>query len=191
MSQLTRIIYISRSTFKSSTSNTVIEPNVGRILAQSRINNHRNGLVGVLYFGDGCFFQCLEGEESAVSRLYERLKLDKRHKDIKLISQEKISSLSYGEWAMKFVPIEKDMTRLLEQSGFKKFDPYRFDHAMVEKVITLLRRSTNPRTDAVVEKMIKESVATPPGDTTSKVGWPIAAALVCAVAAAGAIFLLR
>ena len=191
MSQLIRIIYISRSTFQPTRSNAVIEPNVGRILTQSRINNQRKGLVGVLYFGDGCFFQCLEGEQSAIDKLYARLQLDERHKDIKLISREPISALSYGEWAMKFVPIERDMTRLLKEGGFKSFDPYRFDGAMVQKVMNLLRTSTNPTTDAVVETLIQQSIAAPTDGKASGVRWPIAVALVVAVMIVVAIFLLR
>lgn len=191
MPQLTRIIYISRSTFRSTKSNAVIEPNVGRILTQSRINNQRNGLVGVLYFGDGCFFQCLEGEQSAVDRLYARLQADERHKDIKLISQENISALSYGEWAMKFVPIERDMTRLLKEGGFTSFDPYRFDNAMVQKVMNLLRTSKRPTTDAVVETMIKQSITSPAGNKVSGVRWPVAAAAVVAAAVIAGLFLVR
>ncbi len=60
MPNLVWIIYISRSTFTPSGVSMAIEPNVARILAKSRVNNRRNGLVGVLYFCDGCFFQCLE-----------------------------------------------------------------------------------------------------------------------------------
>ena len=71
-----------------------IEPNVARILAKSRINNRRDGLVGVLYFGDSCFFQCLEGTESAVDALYARLQSDTRHTDIKLLSH-KIQTVFY------------------------------------------------------------------------------------------------
>ena len=105
MQRLIQIIYISRSTFISSGLVRGIEPNVARILAKSRINNRRNGLVGVLYFGDGCFFQCLQGEEAAVDALYARLESDSRHKDLKLFSRKQISALSFADWSMKYVPI--------------------------------------------------------------------------------------
>lgn len=67
VSDLVQIVYVSRSTFTSMPAAQGIEPSMARILAQSRINNARRGLVGALYFGDGCFFQCLEGraDESA------------------------------------------------------------------------------------------------------------------------------
>jgi hypothetical protein len=191
MSQLIRIIYISRSTFAPTMSNAVIEPNVARILAKSRINNRRNGLVGVLYFGDGCFFQCLEGEQSAIDTLYARLQSDERHKDIQLLSRENISALSYAGWVMKFVPLEKEMTLLLKERGLKRFDPYRFDPVMVEKVMNLLRTSTNPTTDAVVETLIRKSMAAPAADKAPRALWPIAAALiVVVVVVAAGIFLL-
>ena len=59
MDRLVQIIYISKSSFTPTVNSAGIEPNVARILVKSRINNRKNGLVGVLYFGDGCFFQCL------------------------------------------------------------------------------------------------------------------------------------
>lgn len=193
MPQLIRIIYISRSTFQATRTDAVIEPNVGRILAQSRINNRRDGLVGVLYFGDGCFFQCLEGEQSAIDALYARLQKDKRHKDLKLLAREPIRALSYEEWAMKFVPLEREMTRMLKAAGLQRFDPYRFDKPMVQKVMDLLRTASDPTTGAMVEDLLRKSIATPTSGKKDPVAfWPFAAAgLTAAAAAAAAVFLLR
>ncbi|GAC1525120.1 MAG: hypothetical protein NVS2B4_00850 [Ramlibacter sp.] len=193
MPQLIRIIYISRSTFKATRTDAVIEPNVGRILAQSRINNRRDGLVGALYFGDGCFFQCLEGEQSAIDALYARLQIDRRHKDIKLLSRESIGALSYGDWAMKFVPLEREMTRLLQAAGLQRFDPYRFDKPMVQKVMSLLRSANDPTTGTLVEDLLRKSIATPVAEKKASAAyWPVAAVGFAAAACASAvIFLLR
>lgn len=160
MQRLIQIIYISRSTFTPSGLTMGIEPNVARILAKSRINNRRNGLVGVLYFGDGCFFQCLEGDEAAVDALYVRLQSDSRHKDIKLFSRKQINALSYADWSMKYVPIEKEMSLLLAKGGHKKFDPYQFDDAMIHGVMSLLHISTDPTAASKVEGLIQQSVET-------------------------------
>jgi hypothetical protein len=134
----TQIIYISRSTFKPNPASNGIEPNVARILAKSRVNNRKNGLVGVLYFGDGCFFQCLEGEEAAVDKLYQRLLHDDRHTDIKLLSKKSIDELSFADWSMKYVPLEDKMNSLLIANGYKSFNPYLFSTHMIEKVLELL-----------------------------------------------------
>lgn len=139
----TQIIYISRSTFTPSALTNGIEPNVARILAKSRVNNRKNGLVGVLYFGDGCFFQCLEGKEEAVDKLYQTLLQDDRHTDIKLLSKKTVEDRSFAEWSMKFVPTEEQMNRLLLSNGYKSFNPYLFSTHMIEKVLELLFASND------------------------------------------------
>lgn len=183
MQRLIQIIYISRSTFTPSGLTMGIEPNVARILAKSRINNRRNGLVGVLYFGDGCFFQCLEGDEAAVDALYARLQSDSRHKDIKLFSRKQISGLSYAEWSMKYVPIEKEMSRLLAKGGYKKFDPYQFDDAMIKDVMSLLHISADPTAAGKVEGLIQQSVEVPAADNSGR-RWGLVA-IVAVVAIIG------
>lgn len=189
MQPLIEIIYMSRSTFTPSRLVMNIEPNVARILAKSRINNRRNGLVGVLYFGDGCFFQCLQGEEAAVDALYALLQSDNRHKDLKLFSRKQISALAYADWSMKYVPIEKDMIRLLEKGGYQTFDPYQFDDAMIQDVMSLLQRSPDPTTGSKVEKMIQQSIK-PPGGAKSKLGWSIVT-LIALVVAAGIMMVVQ
>lgn len=139
MSNLVRIVYVSRSTFPPLPAEQGIEPNVARILVQSRMNNARRGLVGALYFGDGCFFQCLEGPESAVDRLYAALLADPRHTDLRVLSREPIERTRFATWSMKYVPLDEAMKALLRERGLPAFDPYRFDEATVARVLTLLR----------------------------------------------------
>lgn len=150
MTDLIRIVYISRATFPISRANDGIEPTVARILSTSRTNNRKNGLVGMLYYGDGCFFQCLEGQSSKVQVLYKTLLKDPRHKDLKVLASEPIKRLSFPDWSMKYVPVDKHMLGLLEEHGFETFDPYRFDHHLVERVMQLLQGVPDP-TIPVVE----------------------------------------
>lgn len=152
---------MSRSTFIPSRLVMNIEPNVARILAKSRINNRRNGLVGVLYFGDGCFFQCLEGEETAIDTLYAKLMDDTRHKEIKLFSRKPVTALTFPDWAMKYVPLEKPMSRLLATRGFKTFDPYKFDAEMIQSVMSLLHSSADPTAVGKAENPIRQATESP------------------------------
>jgi hypothetical protein len=154
---LVQIVYISRATFVPPEKAQGIEPNVARILAKSRINNRRNGLVGVLYFGNSCFFQCLEGETSAVDALYARLESDPRHKDITLLSRTPIEALSFSSWDMKYVPLEREMGELLAKNGHQTFDPYRFDAAMTQKVMHLLQTNMDAAAVAKMDRMIEKA----------------------------------
>lgn len=135
MKNLLQIVYISRSTFTSSDSHSKIEPNVARILGKSRINNRKNGLVGVLYFGDGIFFQCLEGEEGAVNQLMDKLALDPRHQDLRIVSKKYVDKLSFADWAMKFAPIDSKIAGFLRANGFQRFDPYAFSEEVTRKFL--------------------------------------------------------
>ncbi|WP_228139517.1 BLUF domain-containing protein, partial [Acinetobacter baumannii] len=51
------------------------------ILTEARDFNDLNGICGVLYYADNAFFQCLEGEQEVVERLFEKMAL--LHKDLK------------------------------------------------------------------------------------------------------------
>lgn len=144
MTELVRIIYISRATFDSLPAADGVEPTVSRILSTSRRNNRRNGLVGMLYYGDGCFFQCLEGERSKLEGLYRTLLKDKRHTDLKILASEPIKRLSFPDWNMKYVPLDQSMSRLMSEHGFDRFDPYRFDHHLVERVMQLMQGVPDP-----------------------------------------------
>jgi hypothetical protein len=168
MTDLIRIVYISRATFPISRANDGIEPTVARILSTSRANNRKNGLVGMLYYGDGCFFQCLEGETSKVQALYKTLLKDPRHKDLKVLASEPIKRLSFPDWSMKYVPVDEHMLKLLEEHGFDTFDPYRFDHHLVERVMQLLQGVPDPTVPVV------EARASAPARTVLAMTEPLA-----------------
>lgn len=147
MKKLIQVIYISHSTFQPTTATNKIEPNVARILAKSRVNNRKNGLVGVLYFGDGVFFQCIEGEDEAVNRLLTKLSQDTRHKDLKILSKKNIEQLSFIDWAMKFAPLDEKISAFLKENGFQTFDPYLFTNELVETFLAKLFSAYDPTID--------------------------------------------
>lgn len=138
---LIKLAYISRATFRPYPAASGVEPTVGRILISSRRNNPALGVVGGLYYGEGCFFQYLEGEESAVRGLFETIMADDRHKDVKVVMEEPISALSFSGWSMKYVPLAGQVEALLRRNGLERFDPYAFKPAMVEAMIDLIHDS--------------------------------------------------
>jgi hypothetical protein len=189
MPNLVQIIYISRSTFTPSGVSMGIEPNVARILAASRINNRKNGLVGVLYFGDGCFFQCLEGEAEAVDALYAKLLRDNRHQDLKLFSRKTITTLSFPDWSMKYVPLEKQMNRLLAMRGLKTFDPYQFDADMIKSVMELLHASADAGSVYEAEVAMRKSEQLYASEKSGR-RWKTVAIIAAVLAAGSAVFAL-
>lgn len=161
MQNLIRLVYISRSTFISSSSARGIEPNVARILAKSRANNRKLGLVGALYFGDGCFFQCLEGEQSVVDDLFAKISADKRHTDLKVLLRESIARTTFADWSMKYVLSEKKVWDLLREEGLHAFDPYRLSDSATRKLLSFLFESNDSDADAGLEDIKKSSPKRP------------------------------
>ena len=147
MAELQQLVYISRASFAPSRQGLGVEPEVGRILVQSRLNNPRRGLVGALYYGDGHFFQCLEGPSEAIDALYVKLLADTRHRDLKVLSRSNISRASFTDWAMKYVPGANEVKALLKKHGHARFDPYRFNPAAVRDMVTLLHRGSDASTE--------------------------------------------
>jgi hypothetical protein len=139
MTQLIQLVYISRSTFASTENfRGAIEPNAGQMLIQARTNNRKTGLTGALCYGDGCFMQCLEGEEAPLNNLLSKLKVDPRHNHFTVLWQKPIKTRSFERWEMKFVALEGPMMKWLESLGYERFDPYQFDAPMVNRVLNFL-----------------------------------------------------
>lgn len=157
MSNLMRITYVSRSTFKPFNANLGIEPHVARILSESRRNNMGRHLVGVLYYGNGCFFQCLEGEKEDIDRLYASLEHDPRHRDLKILSQHPIEQITFFDWSMKYVSVDPEVQALLKKYNMPKFDPYQFDAQLIQEMVDIFHRLPEPASPIDVERVAENT----------------------------------
>lgn len=95
------IVYISSAKLGLTYSEII------NIVEDSRINNEKNGLTGLLLFNSGNFMQLLEGEESVVDALYRKIEKDRRHTEVKLLLKEPITHRNFNNWTMGFKNIEK------------------------------------------------------------------------------------
>lgn len=179
-----RLVYASRANFMAGADNATVNSDMARILMQSRKNNPANGLVGALYFADGCFFQCLEGPADAVDALYARLHQDTRHRDLKVLSRNAIQQLSFSRWSMKFVPNAGAVRDLLANNGLHAFDPYTFNAKVLAEMINLLLQGSDL---AVVEAQVVPSLRDPESLVVARRAQLLSAfALFVAFAALGA-----
>jgi hypothetical protein len=104
---LVRCLYASRPA-------TPLTPEVmDSILEQSRQNNPRLGITGMLCMSDDTFIQVLEGGRDAVCELYKTIVTDPRHTHVRLLVYEEITERRFGHWTMGHVNIAKVNTSLL------------------------------------------------------------------------------
>lgn len=133
-----QIVYVSRANFPLSTDPYQVEPEVTRVLEQSRANNRNRRLVGVLCFGDGYFLQCLQGDSEDINALFDVLKKDTRHTDIKILSESIIHQKSFSKWDMKYAGVGSAIQKILHEHNLKSFNPYQFNDTILESIIHYL-----------------------------------------------------
>lgn len=161
MSNLLRMVYVSTSTNPVNTGDSNVHKDIGRILMQSRKNNPKQHIGGVLYFSNNYFFQCLEGEQEAVNNLYQKISTDPRHNNVQTISVKQINKRQFGNWSMKYVALQDNVTRLLDKKGMTEFNPYKFDNEMIDEMLSLFTtevdNSSTPDQNYDIESPKKEN----------------------------------
>lgn len=91
-----RIIYRSHSQIPQDQRSAVL----GEIFSTARTNNKAVGVTGALLITDHYFVQALEGEESVVRSLYERISADERHNNVTLVDEQSVDARIFSRWAM-------------------------------------------------------------------------------------------
>ena len=152
---LYRLAYASRSTFKPFVSASGMDVNIAQILEVARQNNQKNHLVGALYYGNGCFFQCLEGSKQAIDDLYTKLLKDPRHENLKILAYDAIEEAHFSSWEMKFATIDHEVRSFLREHNIHKFDPYQFTPEMTKKLVFMLQDADDGAHDDVVVQTAK------------------------------------
>jgi len=130
-----------RAIYASHKNDELSVEDIESILADSRANNTRAEITGVLCFSHEYFLQCLEGERSVVNSLYNRITRDSRHTEPFIIDYGEVQERAFSQWAMGYVPdtqISREL--ILRYSGSGRFDPTTMSAA---SALGFLRALTN------------------------------------------------
>ena len=107
--------------YTSQAQRLMTEEDCQAILAESRRNNLRDGLTGMLiYVTNGTFLQVLEGADDALERTMERIARDPRHEHLGVILDIRVDDRSFGDWSMAYHAVDPE--GLAERSGFLNAD---------------------------------------------------------------------
>jgi hypothetical protein len=68
-----------------------------------------------------------------------------------VLTRRGIPRKNFSNWAMKYVPLDAEMKSLLRELGMSSFDPYRFDDAIVGRVLDMLARGGDVATASTSE----------------------------------------
>jgi len=116
---LVRCLYASRPT------HPLTGPLLDGILQQSRHNNPKLGITGLLCVSDNLFIQVLEGGRDEVCELYNAIARDDRHEHVRILAYEEISERRFGGWTMGQVNIARlNPSLLLKYFRHAELDPF-------------------------------------------------------------------
>jgi hypothetical protein len=89
------------------------------LLSKAREHNSSKDITGLLLYKDGNFMQMLEGDEQAVTSLYQRIELDPRHRGAIVLLKDDTDARQFPDWSMGF----RDLTspELKSHPGFSHF----------------------------------------------------------------------
>ena len=111
------------------------------ILVIARQFNMTHNICGALYYAQGHFFQCLEGEAKHVQALYQSIYADPRHQVLKCFIARKIEQPQFTRWSMKYAQPNSAIQNFLFKQGIKNFEPQNLAEENLEEFIQLLLRA--------------------------------------------------
>ena len=93
------------------------------IIGVSDRNNRRDHLTGALMRHQGFFIQAIEGARTDIDRLMDRLRRDRRHANLRLLSDQPIASRLFGHWAMGQATATPALLALLNDEDLSAISP--------------------------------------------------------------------
>jgi hypothetical protein len=93
-----------------------------QLLEQSRNSNKKTEVTGILLYIQGKFIQVLEGEKTAVNKLYTKIAGDGRHKKVTIVIEGESKERMFKGWSMGFKKLGSQQFESL--SGFSDIDEF-------------------------------------------------------------------
>ena len=143
---LVRLVYASRSTADIHQ----LKSHLSHILMTAHRQNLRHQIVGVLFYGNGYFLQCIEGQRQKVEALYAALQKDPRHQDVTLMDQHPIEQCQFSTWQMKYVRLDDQLQDFLAQHHLLPFNPFEMSPPLTQTLIDHLYEQTDQSESAKI-----------------------------------------
>ncbi|NNJ89786.1 MAG: BLUF domain-containing protein [Eudoraea sp.] len=80
---------------------------IQKIIEVAKDFNSTNEISGCLIFDNGYFVQILEGDEEKVTKLYSKIKIDRRHTQMEVLSKGWSSKRVFNDWGMGYLEMKE------------------------------------------------------------------------------------
>lgn len=88
--------------YTSSAAEPFAAHDLDALLESSRQANHEADITGLLLYRNGRFVQFLEGRESSVRPLFDRIAADRRHTSVRVLVDGYPTARTFDAWSMGY-----------------------------------------------------------------------------------------
>lgn len=141
MGQIHYLTYVSRMTLKAG----ITPRTLSDIMTVAQRENSAHQITGFLCFGNGYFFQYIEGEKSAIEQLFGNIQRDGRNRDVTLKSKGVIEQRLFQDWQMLMVNINNPETHEDVINAFLPVLPAGSKAAAADKFVEVMRSQYHRR----------------------------------------------
>lgn len=141
MGQIHYVTYVSRMTLKAG----ITPRTLSDIMTVAQRENSAHQITGFLCFGNGYFFQYIEGEKSAIEQLFGNIQRDGRNRDVTLKSKGVIEQRLFQDWQMLMVNINNPETHEDVINAFLPVLPAGSTAAAADKFVEVMRSQYHRR----------------------------------------------
>ena len=128
------------------------------ILSVSVLNNSCLGLTGMLFGTDFLFVQYLEGETPNLGKITDKIIVDKRHRNLAILSINTFEMRKFPDWAMHFSNIAFDAHRKLVSIA----NPTSFGRRDYADQVEVLLKSTSPSLERIIANITTDNAPSAP-----------------------------
>ena len=89
-------------TYTSSATDLMSVTELVELIEQIRPKNERLGVTGLLLYSGGSVIQTLEGTSYAVYQVFDAIRADPRHDDVRIVERRYVDDRSFATWSMGF-----------------------------------------------------------------------------------------
>ena len=132
---LCQFVYLSHITSTGLTNASTLND----IAEVSNKLNKIDNVTGILCYGNGYFFQYIEGTEQALTNLKNRLLVDDRHKDIKILDFSTIDERRFNGWSLRSITLERWMMNEPKLKAFMPFKPDKWKTGEWQEFLDILQ----------------------------------------------------
>jgi hypothetical protein len=124
--------------YVSTASDLFTDAELAQVLEESRTRNAARGITGLLMHFSGNFMQALEWDESVVTSLLERIRMDARHRDFKVLLSYHSAEPEFPDWSMGLEVVAASLDRHTAVLDLARTDIQTHQGASMRQIISRL-----------------------------------------------------